>query len=994
MTPDPTWVVIVPVKRLTAAKSRLAHPERAALALAMAQDTVAAARDIDHDVVVAVVVVTNDRTARAGIAGIADIADIADIDARVVIIPDTPDTGLNAALTHGAAEAARRWPGAGVAAMSADLAALRPAELRAALLAVPPKRRAMVADAEGTGTVMLAAAPGTALAPRFGPASRAAHVRSGARDLTTPLGRSVPGLRRDVDTLDDLRDALRLGVGPRTRDILTAPAADASVGSGLSQARCTGPNRRSHLPLPPETGTIEGMTELVVNRSEQPQRKPRSALLEPLEAPRPPTPSDLPEDRFINREKSWLDFNARVLALAEDPATPLLECAKFLAIFASNLDEFYMVRVAGLMRREATRLAVLSADGLTSREQLDLISRTATELYERHSRCFSDVVTPALADAGITIRLWSDMTEVQKDRLHAYFNQQVFPVLTPLAVDPAHPFPYISGLSLNLAVTVRTPGGDAERFARVKVPQNVPRLIRVEPDHPRHDSRRLEARGLESDDRDVCFIPLEEVIAAHLSQLFPGMEVVDAHLFRVTRNADLEVEEDEAEDLLQALERELARRRFGPAVRLEVADDVDDNLLDLLMRELEVTSREVMRVRGLLDLSVLWALYDLDRPELKDTPHVRRTHPRLAASEGEQTDFFTVLREGDVLIHHPYDSFTTSVQRFIEQAAADPHVLAIKQTLYRTSGDSPIVDALISAAEAGKQVVVLVEIKARFDETANIRWARELERAGCHVVYGLIGLKTHCKTCLVVRQERGGLRRYCHVGTGNYNPKTARLYEDLGLLTADPDVGADLTDLFNVLTGYSRQTEYRSLLVAPQHMRDGIIQRIERESEAARQGQVSGIRLKINSLVDEEIIDALYRASRAGVPVQCLVRGICGLRPGIPGLSETVHVRSILGRFLEHSRVLEFTSLRECWIGSADMMHRNLDRRIEALVRVGQLSQEPLRVMLDHAFSEGVAGWILQPDGTWYRRSTGPDGEPLSDYQTDLMSPSLRLAYG
>ncbi|WP_239310350.1 MULTISPECIES: RNA degradosome polyphosphate kinase [unclassified Frankia] len=735
------------------------------------------------------------------------------------------------------------------------------------------------------------------------------------------------------------------------------------------------------------------MTELVVNRSEQPQRKPRSALLEPLEAPRPLIPSDLPNDRFINREKSWLDFNARVLALAEDPATPLLERAKFLAIFASNLDEFYMVRVAGLMRREATRLAALSADGLTSREQLELISTSAAELYERHSRCFSEVVAPALAETGITTRLWNDLTEVQKERLHRYFNEQVFPVLTPLAVDPAHPFPYISGLSLNLAVTVRSPGGDNERFARVKVPQNVPRLIRVAPDGAPHGGRQLGPRGAESDDHTVCFIPLEEVIAAHLSQLFPGMEVVDAHLFRVTRNADLEVEEDEAEDLLQALERELARRRFGPAVRLEVADDIDDDLLDLLMRELEVTNREVMRVHGLIDLSVLWALYDLDRPELKDIPHVRRTHPRLAASEGEQTDFFAALREGDVLIHHPYDSFTTSVQRFIEQAAADPHVLAIKQTLYRTSGDSPIVDALVSAAEAGKQVVVLVEIKARFDETANIRWARELERAGCHVVYGLIGLKTHCKTCLVVRQERGGLRRYCHVGTGNYNPKTARLYEDLGLLTADPDVGADLTDLFNVLTGYSRQTEYRSLLVAPQHMRDGIIERIEREAEAARQGQTSGIRIKVNSLVDEEIIDALYRASRDGVPVKCFVRGICGLRPGIPGLSETVHVRSILGRFLEHSRVLEFTSLQECWIGSADMMHRNLDRRIEALVRVGRPFQQPLRAMLDHAFSESVAAWILRPDGTWYRQSTSPDGEPLSDYQTDLMSPSLRLAH-
>jgi polyphosphate kinase len=483
---------------------------------------------------------------------------------------------------------------------------------------------------------------------------------------------------------------------------------------------------------------------------------------------------------------------------------------------------------------------------------------------------------------------------------------------------------------------------------------------------------------------------LEEVIAAHLSQLFPGMEVVDSHLFRVTRNADLEVEEDEAEDLLQALERELARRRFGPAVRLEVDADIDDDLLGMLSRELEVGERDVQRVAGLLDLSVLWALYDLDRPELKYPPRVPTTHPRLLTEAGETPDFFSVLREGDVLVHHPYDSFTTSVQRFIEQAAADPNVLAIKQTLYRTSGDSPIVDALVAAADAGKQVVVLVEIKARFDETANIRWARELERAGCHVVYGLIGLKTHCKTCLVVRQERGGLRRYCHIGTGNYNPKTARLYEDLGLLTADPDIGADLTDLFNVLTGYSRQTVYRSLLVAPQHMRDGIIQRIDREVQAARAGEPSGIQIKVNSLVDEAVIDALYRASIDGVPISCLVRGICALRPGVPGLSETVRVRSILGRFLEHSRVLTFTSTDEFWIGSADMMHRNLDRRIESLVRVSApASRLTLRRMLDHAFSDKVSAWDLRPDGQWERRTTGADERRLSDHQADLAAWAL-----
>ncbi|WP_462186119.1 MULTISPECIES: RNA degradosome polyphosphate kinase [unclassified Frankia] len=732
------------------------------------------------------------------------------------------------------------------------------------------------------------------------------------------------------------------------------------------------------------------MSELLATHPEQPQRKARSGLLEPLETPRQPAPSDLPAGRFINREASWLDFNARVLALAEDVSTPLLERAKFLAIFASNLDEFFMVRVAGLMRRETTGLAVRSADGLTSREQLDLISKMTAELAQRHSRCFTEEVGPSLAHAGISIRFWSQLTETQRDQLHHYFHEQIFPVLTPLAVDPAHPFPYISGLSLNLAVQVREPGGEVDRFARVKVPQNVPRLIpvAVEP------TGTTGVPGGLAPQASACFVPLEEVIAAHLSQLFPGMEVIDSHLFRVTRNADLEVEEDEAEDLLQALERELARRRFGPAVRLEVDADIDDDLLILLMRELEITEREVHRVAGLLDLSTLWALYDLDRPELRDTPRVPITHPRLTTDEGETPDFFSVLREGDVLVHHPYDSFTTSVQRFIEQAAADPHVLAIKQTLYRTSGDSPIVDALIAAAEAGKQVVVLVEIKARFDESANIRWARELERAGCHVVYGLIGLKTHCKTCLVVRQEHGGLRRYCHVGTGNYNPKTARLYEDLGLLTADPDVGADLTDLFNVLTGYSRQTEYRSLLVAPQHMRDGILQRIEAEAQAARDGRESGIRIKVNSLVDEQVIDALYYASIAGVPVHCLVRGICALRPGVPGLSETVHVRSILGRFLEHSRVLEFTSSGEFWIGSADMMHRNLDRRIEALVRVPHPDRrDTLRQMLDHAFSDEVSAWVLQSDGHWERRTTGPDDVRLSDYQHDLLADAMRCGH-
>ncbi len=723
------------------------------------------------------------------------------------------------------------------------------------------------------------------------------------------------------------------------------------------------------------------------------QRKPPSGLLEPLESPKPPTlDPDLPADRFVNRELSWLDFNERVLELAEDEDSLPLERAKFLAIFATNLDEFFMVRVAGLKRRAAARLQVSSPDGLSTIDQLERISALTATLVERHATCWRDAVGPQLAEAGIRIVHWSDLGHRQRDKLSSYFSEQIFPVLTPLAVDPAHPFPYISGLSLNLAVMVRGAersdrpdgSGPVERFARIKVPPNVPRLVRVD--------RVSETREAES--AAACFVPLEELIAAHLPQLFPGMDVVDSCAFRVTRNQELEVEEDEAEDLLQALERELARRRFGSAVRLEIQGGAAKEILELLVRELEVDQRDVYEVPGgLLDLSTLWALQSLDRPGLKDPPRVPVTHPRLSSPEGEPPpDFFKVMRDGDVLVHHPYDSFTTSVQRFIEQAAADPHVLAIKQTLYRTSGDSPIVEALIDAAEAGKQVVVLVEIKARFDESANIKWARALERAGCHVIYGLIGLKTHCKAALVVRQEGGRMRRYCHLGTGNYNPKTARLYEDLGLLTCDPDVGADLTDLFNVLTGYSRQTEYRTLLVAPQRMRESIVERIEAEAEAARAGKPSGIRLKANALVDEEVIDALYRASRDGVTIECLIRGICALRPGVPGLSETVTVRSILGRYLEHSRILHFAGAGEWWIGSADMMHRNLDRRIESLVRVRETQMhDQLSKMLDLAFSPQVAAWELDVEGHWIRTAYA-DGKRLLDYQAELAALTAQSA--
>ncbi|MFJ6195617.1 RNA degradosome polyphosphate kinase [Micromonospora sp. NPDC092111] len=707
-------------------------------------------------------------------------------------------------------------------------------------------------------------------------------------------------------------------------------------------------------------GASAGLDE-VLDEGDRPTGHPDDA---------PPTAEPLPEDRFLNRELSWLDFNARVLALAEDPRTPLLERAKFLAIFASNLDEFYMVRVAGLKRRLSAGLPVRGGDRLPLRTQLELITESTADLVARQAACFVDDLLPKLAGENVRILRWAELDDPERERLRTYFREHIFPVLTPLAVDPAHPFPYISGRSLNLAVAVRDPDGGTELFARVKVPNNVPRFVRVARDQP----------GLR-------MLPVEELISVHLGQLFSGMQVVECHLFRVTRNAEVEVDEDRDEDLLQALERELARRRFGPPVRLEVAASISDHMLELLVRELDMDGHDVLRVPGLLDLSALWQLYgEADRPDLKDRPFVPATHPRLAEGEVPRSVFAT-LRDGDVLVHHPYHSFATSVQRFIEQAAADPNVLAIKQTLYRTSGDSPIVDALVDAAAAGKQVVVLVELKARFDEVANIGWARTLERAGCHVVYGLVGLKTHCKTALVVRQEGNQIRRYCHIGTGNYHPKTARLYEDFGVLTADPEIGADLTDLFNVLTGYSRQTAFRRLLVAPQGIRSGLVERIEREIAHVRLGMPGLVQFKVNSLVDEEVTDALYRASRAGVHVDLLIRGMCTLRPGVPGLSENIRVRSILGRFLEHSRIFRFGNNgdAEFWMGSADLMHRNLDRRVEALV---QVSDPVARAELDHvlatAMSPDVDAFELASDGTWTRR-TGNAEEPLHDLQELLL---------
>nr|WP_246081660.1 RNA degradosome polyphosphate kinase [Nocardioides litoris] len=663
------------------------------------------------------------------------------------------------------------------------------------------------------------------------------------------------------------------------------------------------------------------------------------------------------DDRFLDRELSWLRFNQRVLELAEDEHLPLLERARFLAIFTSNLDEFFMVRVAGLKRRIAAGLAVRAASGLMPREVLEQIWTTTRELSERQARLFRDTIVPSLAEHEIELVRWDDLDPEEQKSCKKLFKNRIFPVLTPLAVDPAHPFPYISGLSLNLAVVIRNPQTGKELFARVKVPPIFDRFV------------PLGSPG--GSGRGARFVPLEDVIGAHLKRLFPGMEVLEAHTFRVTRNEDLEVEEDDAENLLAALEKELLRRRFGPPVRLEVEESISDSVLELLKEELDVSDEEVFRLPGPLDLRGLHGIADLNHEVLKYPAFVPTTHARLAEVESSApVDVFKAARRHDVLLHHPYDSFATSVQRFIEQAAADPHVLAIKQTLYRTSGDSPIIDALIDAAEVGKQVLVIVEIKARFDESANIRWARKLEQAGCHVVYGLVGLKTHCKLAMVVRDEPEGIRRYTHIGTGNYNSKTARLYEDLGLITTDEAIGEDVAHLFNNLSGWSRNASYDELLVAPDSVRSGLVAQIHREIAHHAAGRPSGIRLKANSVVDEAVIDALYLASQEGVRVELLVRGICALRPGVPGLSENITVRSVLGRFLEHSRIFWFDNGGEpqAWIGSADMMHRNLDRRVEVLVRLPHPdSVEEVRELLDLAFAPTTDAWELGSSGDWHR---------------------------
>ena len=686
------------------------------------------------------------------------------------------------------------------------------------------------------------------------------------------------------------------------------------------------------------------------------------------------------KNRFIDRELTWLDFNERVLEQAEDHTLPLLERAWFLSIFSSNLDEFYMVRVAGLMRRIKAGITPVRASGLDAHQVLAQVTSRTKELTARQAALFQEDIRPALAERNVKILGWDELNSDQQERLTRYFRHQIYPVLTPLAVDPSHPFPYISGLSLNLAVILRNPRSGKEHFARIKVPDSLPRLIQV-------PGRELDA----ADKAAGCaVIPIEIVIGQHLDHLFPGMDILEHHLFRVTRNEDLEVEEDDAENLLKAMEKELERRRFGDCVRLEVEDTISSFTRRYLVRALGLKGDDVFELPAPLDLTCLNQLHDLDIPDLKYPRFVPVTAAGLAAYESSSApDVFAAMREHDVLLHHPYDSFSTSVQEFVAQAAADPKVLAIKQTLYRTSGDSPIVDALIEAAEAGKQVVAIVEIKARFDEEANISWARKLERAGVHVVYGMVGLKTHCKLLLVVRQESDGLRRYCHVGTGNYHPKTARGYEDLGLLTCDRDVAQDLTTLFNQLSGYAPRARFRRLLVAPRGLRDGLVEHIEQEIANRKAGLPAWIRIKVNSIVDETVIDALYRASRAGVPVDIVVRGICGLRAGVEGLSENIRVRSILGRFLEHSRIYAFAGggQTELFIGSADLMHRNLDRRVEALVRITDPAMvEDLEWLVTHCASDDVASWHLQPDGSWERRLLDAEGNRLEDIQDSLMA--------
>ena len=670
----------------------------------------------------------------------------------------------------------------------------------------------------------------------------------------------------------------------------------------------------------------------------------------------------LPASRLIDRELSWLSFNERVLDLAADPSTPLLERVRFMAIFSSNLDEFYMVRVASVLSNLEDGSPMTASPDIEPSMLMKEISRRTHELVSRQSNILKSELLPEMKKSGIEIVDWQDLDSEERKFVSKIFTERIFPVLTPLAVDPSHPFPYISGLSLNLAVIVKNPTNGAVFFARVKVP---PILNRFMPVGPSKSHR---------------YIPLESVIATHLQELFPGMIIEDHYTFRVTRNQDLDIDEDDSENLLISLEQELQRRRFGPPVRLEIEEGIDTARLESLAEHLQINPENIISVPNPIDLTSLNKLADLDFPELKFPPFRSRTAKSLKEVDTEDSDmFFSAIRQGEILLHHPYESFTSSVVSFLENAAKDPHVLAIKQTLYRTSGDSPIIEALIEAAEAGKQVLAVIEIRARFDEQANVRWARKLESVGVHVVYGLMGLKTHAKLSLVVRDEPTGIRSYCHIGTGNYKPKTARMYEDLGILSSDQELTDDLSKLFNQLSGFAPQSSYARLLVAPRTLRPGLIEKIDQEIQNAKDGMPSGIQFKLNSLLDEEFVEKLYEASQAGVSVDLLIRGICALKPGVPGMSENIKVRSILGRFLEHSRIFHFTNAGEdeYWIGSADLMGRNLNRRVESLVRIDKKShKEYLQEILDIGISEEVSSWHLIND-QWRRQTRNSAGQKL-----------------
>jgi len=679
-----------------------------------------------------------------------------------------------------------------------------------------------------------------------------------------------------------------------------------------------------------------------------------------------------PREMLVDRELSWLAFNQRVLEMAEDKSTPLLERCRFLAIFSSNLDDFYMIRVASLKNKLETGFSKANTAGFTPIELMKELSTKTEELIKRKAKCFHEDVHLKLSKEGINIVKWDELNSQERELATDIFHKQIFPVLTPLAIDPSHPFPYISGLSLNLAVIVKNPDTGIELFARVKVPSNLARFV------------------VTSTGDDRRYVPLEQVITANIAELFPGMEVLNVYTFRITRNADLELEEEESEDLLASMEQELLRRKFGPPVRLEVGIGMDSELLETLKEELKIKDEDISKYPEPLDLTGLNQIADIDRPDLKFEAFRNQVAWDLRDVEPDSTEaFFEALKRREIILHHPYESFSSSVVRFVESAATDPNVLAIKQTLYRTSGDSPIIEALIEAAEAGKQVLAVIEIRARFDEQANVRWARKLEDAGVHVVYGLVGFKTHAKLSLVVRQESGAIKRYVHMGTGNYNPKTARIYEDFGILSSDPILGDDVNKLFNQLSGFAPQTSFERLLVAPRTLRTGLLERIQREIDNKKAGKPAQIRMKLNSILDEEFIDLLYKASAAGVEIELVIRGICAIRGGVPGLSENIRVISILGRFLEHSRIFHFANggENELWIGSADLMHRNLDRRVESMVMITQTDHKRMLLRaLDSYLSPTTAHWNMNTSGTWDRVTKGANGEDLSDLHQQVIN--------